>query len=105
MASLLFPGYGMYSRTSLPPLGKWLNHFSYDFMCDMVYIFSRALRRYHSPISLSSYRYRGGSELLRDGDENNVWALLDHGVILRLSSAISLGWGHMWEVYPELQGH
>ncbi|KAI0690130.1 high nitrogen upregulated cytochrome P450 monooxygenase 2 [Cerioporus squamosus] len=43
-------------------LGKWLNHFSYDFMCDMA--------------------YGGGSELLRDGDENNVWALLDHGVVL-----------------------
>ncbi|TFK80146.1 cytochrome P450 [Polyporus arcularius HHB13444] len=42
-------------------LGKWINYFSYDFMCDMA--------------------YGGGSELLRDGDANNVWALLNHGVM------------------------
>ncbi|OSD05151.1 high nitrogen upregulated cytochrome P450 monooxygenase 2, partial [Trametes coccinea BRFM310] len=38
-------------------LGKFFNYFAYDFMCDMA--------------------FGGGSELLRDGDENNVWHLIE----------------------------
>ncbi|RPD68210.1 cytochrome P450 [Lentinus tigrinus ALCF2SS1-7] len=49
-------------QENIVSLGKWLNYFSYDFMCDM--------------------SFGGGSELLRDGDANNIWALLDQGVIL-----------------------
>ncbi|KAI0667289.1 high nitrogen upregulated cytochrome P450 monooxygenase 2 [Trametes maxima] len=41
-------------------VGKWVNFFSYDFMCDMA--------------------FGGGSELLRDGDMNNFWRLLDDGL-------------------------
>ncbi|OJT05136.1 Cytochrome P450 67 [Trametes pubescens] len=39
-------------------IAKWLNYFSYDAMSDMA--------------------FGGGSELLRDGDVNNVWHVLDH---------------------------
>ncbi|KAI0355826.1 high nitrogen upregulated cytochrome P450 monooxygenase 2 [Trametes cingulata] len=38
-------------------IAKWINYFSYDFMSDMA--------------------FGGGSELLRDGDVNNVWHILD----------------------------
>ncbi|KAI0707444.1 high nitrogen upregulated cytochrome P450 monooxygenase 2 [Cerioporus squamosus] len=41
-------------------LGKWFNYFAYDFMCDMA--------------------FGGGSELLREGDGNNVWKVLDEGM-------------------------
>ncbi|RPD53820.1 high nitrogen upregulated cytochrome P450 monooxygenase 2 [Lentinus tigrinus ALCF2SS1-6] len=41
-------------------LGKWFNYFAYDFMCDMA--------------------FGGGSELLREGDANNVWRILDEGM-------------------------
>ncbi|KAH9938835.1 high nitrogen upregulated cytochrome P450 monooxygenase 2 [Epithele typhae] len=43
-------------------LGKWFNYFSYDFMCDMA--------------------FGGGSELLRDGDKNNVWHMLEQAMPL-----------------------
>nr|BED42936.1 cytochrome P450 monooxygenase [Trametes versicolor] len=39
-------------------IAKWVNYFSYDAMSDMA--------------------FGGGSELLRDGDVNNVWHILDH---------------------------
>ncbi|TBU38266.1 high nitrogen upregulated cytochrome P450 monooxygenase 2 [Dichomitus squalens] len=42
-------------------LGKWFNFFAYDFMCDMA--------------------FGGGSELLRDGDDANVWKVLDEGMV------------------------
>ncbi|KAH9852366.1 high nitrogen upregulated cytochrome P450 monooxygenase 2 [Lenzites betulinus] len=48
-------------------ISKWVNYFSYDFMSDMV--------------------FGGGSELLRDGDVQNIWRLLDDG--LRGSTFIS----------------
>ncbi|KAI0367398.1 high nitrogen upregulated cytochrome P450 monooxygenase 2 [Pilatotrama ljubarskyi] len=38
-------------------IAKWINYFSYDFMTDMA--------------------FGGGSELIRDGDVNNVWHILD----------------------------
>ncbi|RPD52947.1 high nitrogen upregulated cytochrome P450 monooxygenase 2 [Lentinus tigrinus ALCF2SS1-7] len=41
-------------------LGRWLNYFGYDFMSDMA--------------------FGGGSELLRDGDRNNVWGIIDDGM-------------------------
>ncbi|KAL1948749.1 hypothetical protein VTO73DRAFT_10555 [Trametes versicolor] len=41
-------------------IGKWINYFSYDFMCDMA--------------------FGGGSELLRDGDLNNFWEMLENGL-------------------------
>ncbi|PIL25572.1 cytochrome P450 [Ganoderma sinense ZZ0214-1] len=43
-------------------LGQWVNHFAYDFMSDMA--------------------FGGGSELLNEGDKNNVWAVLDKGMAL-----------------------
>ncbi|KAI0808336.1 cytochrome P450 [Fomes fomentarius] len=43
-------------------LGKWFNYFAYDFMCDMA--------------------FGGGSELLQGGDENNVWKILDEGMVI-----------------------
>ncbi|KAI1791472.1 high nitrogen upregulated cytochrome P450 monooxygenase 2 [Ganoderma leucocontextum] len=43
-------------------LGQWLNYFAYDFMSDMA--------------------FGGGSELLNEGDRNNVWAVLDKGMAL-----------------------
>ncbi|RDX51299.1 high nitrogen upregulated cytochrome P450 monooxygenase 2 [Lentinus brumalis] len=39
---------------------RWFDYFSYDAMCDMT--------------------FGGGSELLRDGDENNVWSVLSEGM-------------------------
>ncbi|KAI0649664.1 high nitrogen upregulated cytochrome P450 monooxygenase 2 [Trametes meyenii] len=41
-------------------IGKWVNFFSYDFMCDMA--------------------FGGGSELLRDGDADNFWGLVERGL-------------------------
>ncbi|CDO71115.1 hypothetical protein BN946_scf184844.g119 [Trametes cinnabarina] len=43
-------------------VGKYLNFFAYDFMCDMA--------------------FGGGSELLRDGDKDNVWHLIDDALLL-----------------------
>ncbi|TBU27644.1 high nitrogen upregulated cytochrome P450 monooxygenase 2 [Dichomitus squalens] len=43
-------------------LGRWFNWFGYDFMSDMA--------------------FGGGSELLREGDKNNVWAVLEKGMAL-----------------------
>ncbi|KAI1784220.1 high nitrogen upregulated cytochrome P450 monooxygenase 2 [Ganoderma leucocontextum] len=40
-------------------LGKWFYYFSYDLMCDMT--------------------FGGGSELLRDGEEDNFWSILEKG--------------------------
>ncbi|KAI0682151.1 high nitrogen upregulated cytochrome P450 monooxygenase 2 [Cerioporus squamosus] len=42
-------------------IGKWLNYFSYDIMSDMT--------------------FGGGSELLQEGDKNNVWRVLEEGVV------------------------
>ncbi|TFK81542.1 high nitrogen upregulated cytochrome P450 monooxygenase 2 [Polyporus arcularius HHB13444] len=42
-------------------IGDWLNYFSYDVMSDMT--------------------FGGGSELLQDGDANNVWRVLEEGVV------------------------
>ncbi|KAI0749187.1 high nitrogen upregulated cytochrome P450 monooxygenase 2 [Daedaleopsis nitida] len=42
-------------------LGQWINYWSYDLMCDMA--------------------FGGGTELLRDGDEKNVWGIIEEGVI------------------------
>ncbi|RDX50601.1 high nitrogen upregulated cytochrome P450 monooxygenase 2 [Lentinus brumalis] len=41
-------------------LGKWFNYFAYDFMCDMA--------------------FGGGSELLQERDNSNVWRVLDEGM-------------------------
>ncbi|KAI0357606.1 high nitrogen upregulated cytochrome P450 monooxygenase 2 [Trametes cingulata] len=41
-------------------IGQFVKFFAYDFMCDMA--------------------YGGGSELLRDGDENNIWDTLEEGM-------------------------
>ncbi|KAI0808392.1 high nitrogen upregulated cytochrome P450 monooxygenase 2 [Fomes fomentarius] len=41
-------------------LQKWMDYFSYDAMCDMT--------------------FGGGSELLRDGDHDNVWSILTEGM-------------------------
>ncbi|KAL7277159.1 hypothetical protein ACG7TL_009005 [Trametes sanguinea] len=41
-------------------IGKFFNYFAYDFMCDMA--------------------FGGGSELLRDGDKNNVWQIIQKGL-------------------------
>ncbi|KAI9068087.1 high nitrogen upregulated cytochrome P450 monooxygenase 2 [Trametes sanguinea] len=41
-------------------IGKFFNYFAYDFMCDMA--------------------YGGGSELLRDGDTDNVWHIIEEGL-------------------------
>ncbi|KAI0706673.1 high nitrogen upregulated cytochrome P450 monooxygenase 2 [Earliella scabrosa] len=43
-------------------LDKWINYFSYDFMCDMT--------------------YGGGSELLKEGDTNHVWSIVEEGLVL-----------------------
>ncbi|TFK79033.1 high nitrogen upregulated cytochrome P450 monooxygenase 2 [Polyporus arcularius HHB13444] len=43
-------------------LGLWLKYFGYDFMCDMA--------------------FGGGSELLRNGDKNNVWAIIEEGMVV-----------------------
>ncbi|KAI0752497.1 high nitrogen upregulated cytochrome P450 monooxygenase 2 [Daedaleopsis nitida] len=42
-------------------LGKWLSHFSYDFIFDVA--------------------FGGGSELMRDGDRNNVWSIIEGGMV------------------------
>ncbi|KAI0367365.1 high nitrogen upregulated cytochrome P450 monooxygenase 2 [Pilatotrama ljubarskyi] len=41
-------------------IGQFVKFFAYDFMCDMA--------------------YGGGSELLRDGDEHNIWHTLEEGM-------------------------
>ncbi|KAI0641498.1 high nitrogen upregulated cytochrome P450 monooxygenase 2 [Trametes meyenii] len=38
-------------------IGRFMNYFTYDFMCDMA--------------------YGGGSELLRDGDKDSIWATME----------------------------
>ncbi|RDX51365.1 cytochrome P450 [Lentinus brumalis] len=43
-------------------LGLWLKYFGYDFMCDTA--------------------FGGGSELLRNGDKNNVWAIIEEGIVV-----------------------
>ncbi|KAH9888087.1 high nitrogen upregulated cytochrome P450 monooxygenase 2 [Cubamyces lactineus] len=40
-------------------IGRFFNYFTYDFMCDMA--------------------FGGGSELLRDGDQNNIWHTMEAG--------------------------
>ncbi|KAI0659811.1 high nitrogen upregulated cytochrome P450 monooxygenase 2 [Cubamyces menziesii] len=40
-------------------IGRFFNYFTYDFMCDMA--------------------FGGGSELLRDGDQNNIWHIMEAG--------------------------
>ncbi|CDO71117.1 hypothetical protein BN946_scf184844.g121 [Trametes cinnabarina] len=42
------------------PIGKFFNYFAYDFLCDMA--------------------FGGGSELLRDGDKDNVWQLIEESI-------------------------
>ena len=48
-------------------------------MCDMAYVI--LLSQMTARLSRSSSRFGGGSELLRDGDENNIWALLESGLV------------------------
>ena len=47
-------------------------------MCDMAYVI--LLSQMTARLSYSSFSFGGGSELLRDGDANNIWALLEHGL-------------------------
>ncbi|RPD58907.1 high nitrogen upregulated cytochrome P450 monooxygenase 2 [Lentinus tigrinus ALCF2SS1-7] len=42
-------------------LGLWLKYFAYDFMSDMA--------------------FGGGSELLREGDKNNIWSIIEEGMV------------------------
>ncbi|KAI9068086.1 high nitrogen upregulated cytochrome P450 monooxygenase 2 [Trametes sanguinea] len=41
-------------------MGKFFNYFAYDFMCDMA--------------------FGGGSELLREGDKDNIWHIIEDGL-------------------------
>ncbi|KAJ2992866.1 hypothetical protein NUW54_g7834 [Trametes sanguinea] len=50
-------------------IGKFFNYFAYDFMCDMV--------------------FGGGSELLRDGDKDNVWHLIEDALLLSTPRSIT----------------
>ncbi|KAI0690887.1 high nitrogen upregulated cytochrome P450 monooxygenase 2, partial [Cerioporus squamosus] len=43
-------------------LGLWLKYFGYDFMSDMA--------------------FGGGSELLKDGDKNNIWSIIEEGMVV-----------------------
>ncbi|KAI0689003.1 cytochrome P450 [Cerioporus squamosus] len=48
-------------QSGIIDLGLWLKYFAYDFMSDMA--------------------FGGGSELLKDGDKNNVWSIIEEGMI------------------------
>ena len=70
-------------------LGRWFGSFGYDFMSDMACVppeSSASASREHSGgadallLLRSSCRFGGGSELLRDGDKDNVWAVLEKGM-------------------------
>ncbi|RPD57205.1 high nitrogen upregulated cytochrome P450 monooxygenase 2, partial [Lentinus tigrinus ALCF2SS1-7] len=43
-------------------LGLWFKYFGYDFMSDMA--------------------FGGGSELLKEGDKNNIWSLIEEGMVI-----------------------
>ena len=50
----------------------------YDFMCDMAYV--PLPLQFGLPLITTS-RFGGGSELLRDGDKGNVWHVLEQGMV------------------------
>ncbi|RDX50794.1 high nitrogen upregulated cytochrome P450 monooxygenase 2 [Lentinus brumalis] len=51
----------LHEQSGIIDLGLWLKYFAYDFMSDMA--------------------FGGGSELLKDGDKNNIWSIIEEGMV------------------------
>ncbi|TBU27634.1 high nitrogen upregulated cytochrome P450 monooxygenase 2 [Dichomitus squalens] len=63
-------------------LGDWFNYLAFDFMSDMAYVSTSSV------ILIQLYwhacSFNGGSELMQEGDRDNIWALLEKGIVAGL---------------------
>ena len=57
-----------------------MRHCRFDFMCDMAYVQCQSASNTYLTTSISG-RFGGGSELLRDGDTNHVWSIIERGMV------------------------
>ena len=57
-----------------------MRHCRFDFMCDMAYVQCESASNTYLITSIAG-RFGGGSELLRDGDTNHVWSIIERGMV------------------------